>query len=255
MQINNKKNTSLRSSTSYFYFYSPIPLLWYARVSRRELFLLLLTSLLTRESLIYKIIVTCCSVSIICCVTSQPGHRLPYKLPASDGLLRCLLATPSAPQEQVTGTWMAKSVPCCNACSWMDYTYPYVVKGLSSSKPSNQQAHFDDKALGARLPLGAWAYPALYGHTLLRAFVQYCELFLGGKRGFEGWEKELGIAMLFLSVLGILPMQAAFHIVFSSSPLGQTLLFFIRRKDVVAHRPGGEGGCLCCLCCTHLWIL
>lgn len=61
--------------------------------------------------------------------------------------------------------------------------------------------------------------------------------------------------MLFLSLLGILPMQAAFHIVFSSSPLGQTLLFFIKRKDVVAHRPGGEGGCLCCLCGIHLWVL
>lgn len=39
-------------------------------------------------------------------------------------------------------------------------------------------------------------------------------------------------------------MQAGFHIVFSSFPLGRTLPLFIRRKDVVVYRPGGEGGCL-----------
>lgn len=50
-------------------------------------------------------------------------------------------------------------------------------------------------------------------------------------------------------------MQAGFHIVFSSFPLGQTLPLFIRRKDVVAYRPGGEGGCLCCLCCIRLSFL
>lgn len=47
-------------------------------------------------------------------------------------------------------------------------------------------------------------------------------------------------------------MQTAFCIVFSSFPLGQTLLYFIKRKDVVVHRPGGEGGQLESLCCVHL---
>lgn len=256
MQINNKKNTPPHSSTNYFYFYFPIPLLWPTRVSRRELFLLLLSSLLTRESLTYKIIAICCSVSITCCVASQPGHRLLYKFPALDKFLCCPLATPSAPQEQATGTEWPEGAPCWNSCSWMEYPYPYMVKGLSSSKPSNQQTHFHHKVLRARLPFGVvWWHPALYEHVLQRAFIQYCELFPAGKRVFIGWEKELGIVTLFLSLLGILPLQAAFHIVFSSTPLGQTPFFFIKRKDVVAHRPGGEGGCLCCLCCIHLRVL
>lgn len=73
-----------------------------------------------------------------------------------------------------------------------------MVKGLLSSKSSNQQVHFDHKVLRARLPLDNVKWPpALYEHTWLRAFFQYCELFLGGEGLFEGREKERGIAMIF----------------------------------------------------------
>jgi len=105
MQISNQKMHHC-SFTSYFY--SPISLLWYTGVSCRQLFLLLLPSLLTRDSLTYKIIATCCSVSVTRCVAIQPGHRLPCKLPALARLLRCPLAIPSAPWEQVAGAEQPK---------------------------------------------------------------------------------------------------------------------------------------------------
>lgn len=46
------------------------------------------------------------------------------------------------------------------------------------------------------------------------------------------------MALLFLNLTGMLPIQAGFCIVFSSSPLGQTLCLFVERKDVIAHSLG-----------------
>lgn len=78
------------------------------------------------------------------------------------------------------------------------------------------------------------------------------------EKGFlrdERKDLELLYSLGYFCLLRILPMQSDFHIVFFSSPLGGTLFFCTKRKDVVAYRPGGEGACLCCLCCIHLWGL
>lgn len=124
----------------------------------------------------------------------------------------------------------------------MYYTCPwngqrtFVFKAL---KP----VHFDHKALRARLPLDAvkW-HPALYENTWLRAFIQYCELILGGEGLFEGWEKELGIAMIwfFLPAKNTSYAGCLSHCVFFLS-LGTNTAFLYWKEGCSCLQTWGRG--------------
>lgn len=192
------------------------------------------------------------------CVAPQPGHRLQFRFSACNRNLLCLVAAPSTPQQQATGIeWPKLAHVGIRSPEWIILVLE-MVKGLLSSKLSNQQIHFDRKALRAGLPpdLVRW-HPALWAH-LAEGFLSLLWISPGRRRAFWGMIERTCNCHVFCGVfclLTILPMQTAFHIVFSSSPLGQTLLFFTKRKDVVAYRPGGERACLCCLYCIHLWVL
>lgn len=95
------------------------------------------------------------------------------------------MATPST--SQATGIEWQKVVRVeISSPEWIILVLE-MVKGLLSSQPSNQQVHFDHKALRARLLLDTVrCHPALYEHIWLGAFCQYCELVLGGEEHFEG---------------------------------------------------------------------
>lgn len=167
------------------------------------------------------------------------------------------MTSPSVPQEQVTGSEQPKVLHIgIYAPEWiiliLAWSEGFHLQRPQTSKPVLTKRLWEPSCLlvfsdgiqhGRRTP----------SRGLLFSIVSYS----WEEKGFMRDERKNLVLLYFflLSLLGILPMQAAFHIVFSSSPLGKRLLFFIKRKDVVAHRPRGETGCLCCLCCICLWVL
>lgn len=217
----------LHSSASCFYFYPPHT----QGLPAKNEFYCCWACQQGRASL-YKIIVPCCSVLIAHCLPQAP-----QRASCSSCLLHCPLAA-ILPPRSYSQAPKGQLAPRVHLCSCTDRACHCL--GLQHAEPGGQAAWccwlVASSASSAHLAEGL--------HLALSCSLEEKVFSEGRKR----------IAMLFLNLPGMLPMQAGFRIVFSSSPLGQTLLcLFVKRKDVVAHDLGEKEAALVSL--LYLFVI